>query len=128
MAKPKKRKLKSKRSSPFKHLPFVTDYADGRCFWDVKPSGDYSEDVKRGVNIAQIYLSAIEHKNATPPLQWIVEHMPRELDGCMVGFLSNLHSRLIFNTYTKTYAECGSLTPPPGQNYTGNVIAFERKA
>jgi hypothetical protein len=61
-----------------------------RCFWHVKPSGDYAADCATGRKLALEYLSfAEENTGGCPPsLPWIVRDMPRALTGIEVGFLT----------------------------------------
>ena len=60
-----------------------------RCWWNVKPTGDYGKDCQTGRQFALEYL-AFEQRDKGGPggLQYIVEAMPRELTGVEIGFLS----------------------------------------
>lgn len=70
-----------------KALPKPKGNQLGRCFWHVKPSGDYGKDCVTGRALALEYLSFAEEKTGDCPpfLPWIVRDMPRALT---VGFLT----------------------------------------
>jgi hypothetical protein len=60
----------------------------GRCFWDVRPSGDYVADCITGETLALEYLAYEEaDTGAGTILAWIVGDMPQKQTGVEVGFL-----------------------------------------
>lgn len=75
-------------------LSFVADLPKSksrdrrRCFWNVKPSGDYGKDCKAGEQFAIEYLAYDEASRSPSILSLIVEDMPRPLTGLEIGFLS----------------------------------------
>ena len=73
-----------------KTLPLATKGQDGRCFWHVKPTGDYSEDCITGEHLALEYLNHENKHWLGGLLQRIVMDMPRgpDLKGVEVGFLA----------------------------------------
>ncbi len=100
MAKTKVTRLRTKsktrrRVSPWERLSFIADRKKAglpegrfpRCFWNVKPTGDYVEDCDTGQRLALEYLRFIAAGNV-PDLPAIVGDMPRPLTGIEVGFLS----------------------------------------
>jgi hypothetical protein len=62
--------------------------SSGRCFWDVRPSGDYVADCVTGETLALEYL-AYEEADTGPGtiLALIVGDMPQKQTGVEVGFL-----------------------------------------
>jgi hypothetical protein len=76
---------------PRQHFPsFVKDgvrmgrIGSKRCFWVVKPSGDYGADCLTGQAMAEEYLHYA--RSDLLPLQWVVGDM-QEIGGLEVGFL-----------------------------------------
>jgi hypothetical protein len=61
----------------------------GRCFWNVRPSGDYVADCKIGETLALEYLAYEEahYTEVGTILAWIVGDMPQKQTGVEVGFL-----------------------------------------
>ena len=77
-------------------LSFVTDERPGngspRCFWNVKPTGDYTADCEKGHELALEAVAFIRQDRSglsTHLLGWIVGDMPRgkEMTDIEVGFL-----------------------------------------
>lgn len=83
-----------KRSDdPIAKLSFVGDRKNRkpgefpRCWWHVKPSGDYGADCELGTRLGLEYLAFLEtHERSC--LQHIVRDMPRKLTGVEIGFLT----------------------------------------
>jgi hypothetical protein len=81
---------------PIAGLPFVADRPPNdpaglpRCFWSVKPIGDYEADCRTGNAHALAYLRYLRAEGSRGPghLSLIVGDMPREITGIEVGFLS----------------------------------------
>jgi len=71
-----------------KKLPKATGTQLPRCFWNVRPTGDYRRDCRTGENLALEYLELQERPNSCSYLQIIVSDMPRELTGVEIGFLT----------------------------------------
>src|SRR5688500_4826615 len=92
-----KRQRPKRKPDPWDVLSFIANrkevgLPDGRfprCFWNVKPTGQYGEDCYTGEKLALEYLSFIASVPGRPPdLPGIVGDMPRELTGIEVGFLT----------------------------------------
>jgi hypothetical protein len=88
----------ARKPHPVLSLPFVADRAPTsrgnlrRCFWNVQPTGNYSEDCLTGYSFAVEYLRyRQEREESTPLLAPIVCDMPKreknEHAGIEVGFL-----------------------------------------
>jgi hypothetical protein len=72
-----------------KALPKPKRGQSPRCFWHVKPSGDYGKDCETGRRLALEYLALEEEDTGGPGhLQHIVMDMPRALTGIEIGFLT----------------------------------------
>jgi hypothetical protein len=72
-----------------KTLPKPKGNQLGRCFWHVKPSGDYGKDCVTGRALALEYLALEEEDTGGQGyLPLIVGDMPRALTGIEVGFLT----------------------------------------
>jgi hypothetical protein len=70
-------------------LSFVKDFKKGRCFWNVKATGDYGADCRTGNRLGLEYLAFEERDHDGPGhLQHIVMDMPRKLTGIEIGFLT----------------------------------------
>ena len=69
-------------------LPFVQDRDGKRCFWAVKPTGDYTADCRTGQDYALRFLDYSAQSNGGAILQLIVPDMPREQSGIEIGFWS----------------------------------------
>lgn len=71
-----------------KDLSFVKERKRlGRLFWNVTPTGSYSEDCRLGGRLAVEYLAYEEQDDGGGLLQHIVGDMPRELTGVEIAFL-----------------------------------------
>lgn len=75
-------------------LPFVREKKDDdqrRMFWDVLPSGDWTEDCLVGTEFARIYSLQIGTRGA-PLLSWIVRDMIHagRFTGVEAGFINSL--------------------------------------
>ena len=79
--------MPAKRKTTITKLSFVKDGPDGRTFWNVTPTGDYTTDCDTGERLALEYLTAIE-AGADHFLPTIVKQMPRQQSGIEVGFLT----------------------------------------
>ena len=77
-----------KSSDPLASLSFVRSRhraaGGGRCYWVVNATGGYSSDCDLGNELALEFLAS----EATLPLQWVVNDLPRPLTGIEIGFLS----------------------------------------
>ena len=72
-------------------VPKSRKHQTPRCFWHVKPTGDYGTDCITGEKYALAYLeyaAALPVNIACGCLPSIVRDMPRNLSGIEVGFLS----------------------------------------
>ena len=58
-----------------------------RCWWSVKPTGDYDADCRTGRKMGLEYLAYEASENSGGVLGLIVAAMPRELSGIEVSFL-----------------------------------------
>ncbi len=79
--------MSAKSNPTITKLPFVKDGTNGRSFWNVTPTGDYTVDCNTGERLAHEYLAAIE-AGADAFLPTILRAMPREQSGIEVGFLT----------------------------------------
>jgi len=71
-----------------KTLPKATRNQLPRCFWNVRATGNYDQDVKIGERLALEYLAFEEaDKGGSGHLQMIVADMPRPLTDVETGFL-----------------------------------------
>jgi hypothetical protein len=62
--------------------------SSGRCFWNVRPTGDYVADCITGETLALEYLAFEEARTDVGTiLAWIVGDMPPKQTGVEVGFL-----------------------------------------
>jgi hypothetical protein len=93
-----KRKGRSGEDHPIARLSFVktldrvregpSGRPSGRCFWNVTPSGNYTEDCIIGEKLALEYLAYEEaHTDVGTILAWIVGDMPQKHTGVEVSFL-----------------------------------------
>jgi hypothetical protein len=92
------RKTREPRKPRLDDVSFVVAKKEGRkrmCgfnHWNVTRTGNYTEDIERGRQLAVEYLAFLDR--SAFPLQWIVVDMPRTREegysGVEVGFLSTL--------------------------------------
>jgi hypothetical protein len=59
-----------------------------RCWWHVKPTGDYGADCATGEKLGLEYLAFEAEDDGGGNLALIVKDMPRKLTGIEVGFLT----------------------------------------
>lgn len=76
-------------------LPF-TRSGGGRCWWHVKPSGNYSADYARGAAWARKVLPLLKYNVGAPLLSWIIVDMIKAGDrnGVVLGFVREIGDQL----------------------------------
>ena len=79
-------------AAKFKFPPFVVDKkmpdGRGRCFWQVEPTGNYTDDCITGRRLALEYLESLQ--SSLLLLQWIVSDMPADQSGIEIAFLGTV--------------------------------------
>jgi hypothetical protein len=97
---PRRRKKTSPAQELTAALPFVRDRKrgekGGRCFWSVKPTGEYLVDYHQGYGWSRLVLPLLKYNVGAPLVSWIVADMIRAGDqsGLALGFIQGLASEL----------------------------------
>jgi hypothetical protein len=76
-------------------LPFVR-WRRPRCFWSVKPTGNFREDYAQGRAWAKMVLPFLKYYGGPPLISWIVGDMIKagKSNGLVTGFIRGLADNL----------------------------------
>lgn len=106
-------------------LGFVIKTKDGFCHWNVKSTGDYSDDCDLGVEYARRFIPCLQTDLGSAMLAWIVLDMQKTDDtsrGVMVGFMNTVaHAAGCAITYLAQFKSSGPDTAAEWRSFADAI-------